>query len=111
MADLTKNIANRDDIKVLTLDTASASQTLVFDSEDERTFLFAVNSHATQSATITIAAGTGMRSSIGDKEVTLAAGKSAIIGPFDSMRFKNLSTGKVKIDVSGGSVELAHIVL
>lgn len=111
MAEMTVNKAVRDGIKVCTVATGAATQTFKYDTEDEKTAIIISNSHASNAAAVTVKAGTGLRKAIGDLSVSVAAGKTAIIGPLDSMRFKDMSTGEVTVTVSGGTTELNVIAL
>ena len=110
MADITVNKATRDGVTQCTLATGTASQTFVFDTQDEKTAIVITNS-ASSAATVTVKAGNGIRSSIGDLEATIAANSTGIVGPLDSMRFKDMSTGKVTINISGGTTSLNVIAL
>ena len=110
MADIKVNKATRDGFTQCTLATGAASQTFVFDTQDEKTAVVITNS-GSSSATVTVKAGTGLRSAIGDLTVSVPADTTGIVGPFDSMRFKDMTTGKVTIQISGGSTSLNVIAL
>ena len=57
-------------------------------------------------ATVTVVAGNGIRSSIGDLVVTVPASSEYIVGPLDSMRFKDLTTGNITVKISGGTTKI-----
>ena len=110
MADITVNKAVRDGVATCTLATGAATQTFVYDTQDEKTAIVVTNT-GSSAATVTVVAGNGIRSAIGDLVVTVQGGSTAIVGPLDSMRFKDLSTGKVTIKISGGTTSLNVIAL
>jgi hypothetical protein len=113
MADLNKTLAVRDSSAALTLNNGAASQTIVWNGQDEKVALYVKNTDAAQ-VTVTVKAGTGIRSAIGDLSVNVAAGAETVIGPLDSMRFKERATGKVTVTIAGGTasnVKLAVIQL
>jgi len=110
MADITVNKATRDGLTQCTLATGAASQTFVYDTADEKTAVVITNSGSAD-AVVTVKAGNGLRCAIGDLEVSVPAGTTGLVGPLDSMRFKDLSTGKVTIKISGGTTSLNVIAL
>ncbi len=110
MADILVNKAVRDGYSECTLATGGASQTFVYDTTDEKTAVVITNSGNSE-ADVTVKAGNGLRCAIGDLNVTVPAGETGIIGPLDSMRFKDLSTGKVTVEISGGTTSLNVIAL
>ena len=103
---MTVNKAKRDNAVVCTVETGSALHTV-----DEATAVIIANTDSSDVAEVTVKAGNGMRSSIGDLVVTVAAGDTVILGPLDSMRFKDMSTGQVTIEISGGTTTLNVIAL
>lgn len=110
MADITVNKATRDGFAQCTLATGAASQTFVYDTTDEKTAVIITNS-GSAAAKVTVKAGSGLRCAIGDLEVSVPAGATGIVGPLDSMRFKDMTTGKVTIVISGGTTTLNVISL
>ena len=110
MADLTVNKAVRDGAVQCTTASGAATQTFMYDTEDEKTAVIIENS-GSAAASVTVKAGDGLRSSIGDLTISVEAGKTAVIGPLDSMRFKNMSTGKVTVAISGGTTTINVISL
>lgn len=103
MADITKTQATRDGGVQLTATTGAATQTIACDTLDETTAFLVSNSSTSAAATVTIKAGNGIRSAIGDLVVTVPAESEYIIGPLDSMRFKDLDTGSITVTISGGT--------
>ena len=60
----------------------------------------------------TVSKGTGISSVNGDLGVEVAAGKTTIVGPLESARFKNMSTGKVTVVLGAtASISVAAIEL
>lgn len=110
MADINVNKATRDGYSKCTLFSGGASQQFVYDTTDEKTAVVITNS-GSGNATVTVKAGNGLRCAIGDLSVTVGAGETGIIGPLDSMRFKDLTTGKVTLEISGGTTSLNVIAL
>lgn len=108
---MTVNKAKRDNAVVCTVETGSALQTFNYNTVDEATAVIIANTDSSDVAEVTVKAGNGMRSSIGDLVVTVAAGDTVILGPLDSMRFKDMSTGQVTIEISGGTTTLNVIAL
>ena len=102
MANITKTYATRDNATELIGTTGVAKQTIACDTMDEKT-AFIVSNTADTAATVTVLAGDGMRSSIGNLVVEVPATSEYIIGPLDSMRFKNLTDGTITVEVSGGT--------
>jgi hypothetical protein len=98
MSDLTASALTRDAGKEITMNNAAASVTVDFSKPDEKLLLLVTNADAA-SATVTIKAGDGARSVIGDKAVAVAQNKTFVIGPFESSRFKG-STGKITATVT-----------
>lgn len=110
MADITVNKAVRDGYSKCITASGAASQTFVYDAPDEKTAIVISNS-GSGSASVTVKAGNGLRCAIGDLTVSVPAGETGIIGPLDSMRFKDLQTGKVTLEISGGTTVLNVITL
>lgn len=106
MANITKTNAKRDGGVALASATGAATQKIACDTPDERTALIVQNSSASEAATVTVAAGNGMRSSIGDLVVSVPASSEYIIGPLDSMRFKDLTDGTITVKISGGTTKI-----
>ncbi|MBR0277260.1 MAG: hypothetical protein IJQ50_02205 [Clostridia bacterium] len=103
MSNISKTYATRDGAKALAATQGAASQTIACDTADERTAFIVTNSSDSEAATVTVVAGNGIRSSIGNLVVTVPKSSEYIIGPLDSMRFKNLSTGAITVTISGGT--------
>ena len=102
MANITKTYATRDEATNLVATAGKATQTIACDTMDEKTAFIVANT-GSSSATVTVVAGDGMRSSIGDLVVEIPATSEYIVGPLDSMRFKNLVNGNITVKVAGGS--------
>ncbi len=108
---MTVNKAKRDNAVVCVLEEGSAVQTFDYNTVDEKTAIIINNKNESEASVVTVKAGNGMRSSIGDLVVTVNAGDTVVLGPLDSMRFKNLTTGQVTIEISGGTTTLNVITL
>ena len=105
MANIEKTYAIRDNATELTSTTGVAEQTIPCDTMDEKTAFIVTNTSA-EDATVTVVAGNGIRSSIGNLEVTVPANSEFIVGPLDSMRFKDLITGNITVKISGGATKI-----
>lgn len=77
----------------------AASQTIVV-TKDERLVLRVVNGGGA-GITATIPKGNGICSAAGDLAVTVAAGQTQYIGPLESARFIDTTTGKMTLNLSG----------
>lgn len=97
MADINVLAGKRDALPTagtMTVLGAGVASTIPWAGQDEKMCLLITTTAA--GSTLTITKGTGIRASIGDLVLTLAASKTYAI-VLDSMRFKNMSTGKVTI--------------
>ncbi|MBQ2753974.1 MAG: hypothetical protein IJA19_01590 [Clostridia bacterium] len=108
---MTVNKAKRDNAVVCVLEAGSQTQAFDYNTVDEKTAVIISNTHASDVSEVTVKAGNGMRSSIGDLVVTVNAGETVVLGPLDSMRFKDLTTGQITIEISGGTTTLNVIAL
>lgn len=106
MADILKTYARRDSATKLLSTNGEQEQTIHLDRMDEKTAFIVTNTSWVEDAIVTVAAGNGIRSSIGDLVVNVPAGAEYIIGPLDSMRFKDMRTGKVIVRISGGTTKI-----
>lgn len=105
MANIIKTYATRDSATKLVATSGVSTQTIACDTMDEKT-AFIVSNTGSADAKVTVVAGDGMRSSIGDLIVTVPASSEYIIGPLDSMRFKNLQDGTITVQISGGTTTI-----
>lgn len=112
MAEIAKTIIDFGDTgKEIIFTASTGSDYIVLDNADQRMELLIKNQN-TVSATVTIKAGDGAISSMGDAVITVGAGKSAVvpISRLGSARIKALSganKGRAVINAaaaSGGSV-------
>ena len=97
MADINVLVGKRDALPTagtLTVLGAGVASTIPWDGVDERMCLYIQTTAAV--STVTIKKGTGIRSSIGDLVLTTVASKVYCI-VLDSMRFKDMTTGKVTV--------------
>jgi hypothetical protein len=116
---ITASYCTRNSSVNLTLNSATASQTIGYaDKPDERILVVAQNANTGdgQTATITISKGDFLGSVSGDLVVTVAKGASAVIGPLESVRFKNSASeiaAAVAVTASGtvSNVKLAAVKL
>jgi hypothetical protein len=100
MADLTNIKAVRDGSVELTYTNGSAAQTVVADCADEKVIIIVNNTDAT-TARVAVAAGTGIRSALGDVKVDVAQNKVRVLGPFEGMRVRDMTTGKITVNITG----------
>ena len=99
---ITASYCKRNNVSAVTLNDATASQTVDFgDKPDERIVLLIENANTVDdtTATITVSKGDFLSSNLGDLAVTVAKGATVAIGPLESVRFKN-SASKVTIGVA-----------
>ena len=99
---ITASYCKRNNVSAVTLNAATASQTVDFsDKPDERIVLLVENANTKDAttATITVSKGDFLSSNLGDLAVTVAKGATVAIGPLESVRFKN-SASEVTIGVA-----------
>ena len=106
MANVIKTYAVRDSATELKTTAGVETQTIPCDTMDEKTAFIVTNISWEEDAIVTVVAGNGIRSSIGDLVVKVPAGAEYIIGPLDSMRFKDMTTGNVTVRISGGVTKI-----
>lgn len=111
MDTVSKTIAKRDDATLLEATAGAAAQKIVCDGLDEKTAIIVQNTSQSEAATVTVVAGNGMRSSIGDLEINVPASSEYIVGPLDSMRFKDLSDGTITVKIKGGETKIKPFTL
>lgn len=97
MADLTKIALTPNGAKEVTFTNGAATQDIV-GGVDERTFLIVKNTDA-EKCRVWIRKGDGIRA-IKDYYVDVAQNKEFIIGPLESSIYKDVSTGKIKVDIT-----------
>jgi len=99
---ITASYCKRNNVSAVTLNDATASQTVDFgDKPDERIVLLVENANTVDAttATITVSKGDFLSSNLGDLAVTVAKGATVAIGPLESVRFKN-SASEVTVGVA-----------
>lgn len=99
---ITASDCTRNGSVAVTLNDATASQTVDFsDKPDERIVLLVENTNTKDdtTATITVSKGDFLSSNLGDLAVTVAKGATVAIGPLESVRFKN-SASEVTVGVA-----------
>lgn len=79
-----------------------------FNGQDDRTLLL-VTSGASSAVTLTILNGNGIQA-VGDETISVAAGKTVAI-VLESMRYKNLKNGTVKLKASATGLTVQPIEL
>lgn len=99
MADITKVLGVKNGSVAFAPVAIAASQTLVA-GKDEKTFVYVNNAQAGATNTITVSKGNGICSVDGDYVVVVPQASSVIIGPLESARFVDTSTGKITITAS-----------
>lgn len=109
MADLAKTNGVKNGSVTFTPAAAAASQTIPV-SKDERMCIY-VNNGSAAPITATVPKGTGI-AGVADLAVTVAAGAQTIIGPLESAKFVDKTTGKLTLNISAtASVTLGVIQL
>jgi len=99
---ITASYCKRNNVSAVTLNNATASQTVDFsDKPDERIVLLVENANTADAttATITVSKGDFLSSNLGNLAVTVAKGATVAIGPLESVRFKN-SASEVTVGVA-----------
>lgn len=119
MADLTKTNAVKNSNIAVTLNSAAASQTIPV-TKDERMAIYVRNTDAV-TARIRVVKGNGIANVMGDTYVDAAQNAEYLIGPLESARFTDYTTGKITVNVTStadgafggtiGNVKLAVIQL
>ena len=110
MADITKTSAVKNGNVTFTPTAGASSQTIVV-SKDERMCVY-VNNASASAVTATIPKGNGICSAQGDLAVSVPATSSMLIGPLESARFVDTTTGKITLNLSATtSVTVAAIQL
>lgn len=99
MADITKTSAVKNGAAVVTLNNGATSQTIPV-TKDEL-FVLYIRNLDTVSARVMALAGNGIASAMGNAFVDVAQNGEAILGPFESARFVNTSTGKITVVING----------
>lgn len=110
MADFNKINAVKNSGVTFTASAGAASQTVPV-TKDERMCIYVKNGGGS-AITATVLKGNGICSVQGDLAVTVNAGEEKIIGPLESSRFVDTTTGKITVNLSGTtSVTIAAIQL
>jgi hypothetical protein len=99
MADVTKILGVKNGSVAFAPVAIALTQTIVV-GKDERTFVYVNNAQAAAVNTITVVKGNGIASASGDYVVAIPQAESVIIGPLESSRFVDKSTGKITITAS-----------
>lgn len=97
MADITKQALVPNGAKALTFGNGAATQDIV-GGVDERTLLIVKNTDA-QTCRVWVRKGDGIRA-VADFYVDVAQNGYAVIGPLESSIYKDVSTGKIKVDIT-----------
>ena len=100
MADIAKTALTRDAGTTITLLNGAADQDIVMDVSDEKMIILVTNADAT-AARVRVKAGDGITAIHGDVYKDVAQNAYAILGPFSGMRFKDVDTGKINVDITG----------
>ena len=110
MADFNKITAVTNGSVTFTTSAGASSQTVSV-GKDERMCIYIKNG-GTSAITATVVKGNGIASVMGNLAVSVPAGSEVIIGPLESARFVDTSTGKITVNLSGTtSVTIAAIQL
>jgi hypothetical protein len=115
MADITASKAAFNSGVALTLNDATASQTIgIDDVADERAIIIIQNTNTVdgQTATIEIPAGDFLANCYGTLSVDVAKGAQSVIGPLEGMRYKN-SASQFTVNVavtSSGTVSNVKLI-
>ena len=97
---ITASYCKRNGVAALTMNDAAATQSIGFaDKPGEKIILVVDNQNTTtgQTATITISKGDYLANEIGNLVVDVAKGAKSIIGPVETVRFKNTAS---EVDVA-----------
>jgi hypothetical protein len=97
MGDLTKLKLVPNGAKALTFSNGAATQDIV-GGVDERTLLIVKNTDA-QTARVWVRKGDGIRAAA-DFYVDVAQNGYSVIGPLESSIYKDVTTGKIKVDIT-----------
>lgn len=92
---ITASELKRNAAVALTLNGATASQTVGYDHPDNRIALVVHNDNTndgTKTATVTISKGTYLGNAVGDLKVDVGDAEKVVIGPLESVRFKNTAS-------------------
>ena len=108
MADIAKTEGVTNGSATFTPVAGASSQTIVVD-KDERMCLY-VNNGGESGITATISAGDGIASAMGALAVAVAAETAVIIGPLESARFVDMSTGKITLGLSGTTTVTVGVI-
>ena len=108
MADVTKSVCVTNGSADIVESNAAASQT--FDVGKDEKFRILIDNGGATTLSATISKGTGIASVMGDLAVSVDPETKKIIGPLESARFKNMSTGKVTMTLGAtASITVAAI--
>jgi len=112
MADINVLQGKRDALPTagtLTTLTANTDFDIPWDTGVDEKMALLIQTQATTAPTVTVKKGTGIRSSIGDLTLSCATSKLYCV-VLDSMRFKNMTTGKITIrSTQADSVALVRL--
>lgn len=97
MADITAIQSLRNAGAAWTKNAGAASQTMVYDRSDENIVLLIENTDAAPCRVKATAAGYGAGGT--DLDIDVAAGEFAVVGVFESNRFKDPATQKVTLQI------------
>lgn len=97
MADITKQKLVPNGAKALTFGNGAATQDIV-GGVDERTLLVVNNTDA-QTCRVWVRKGDGIRATK-DFYVDVAQNGYSVIGPLESSIYKDVTTGKIKVDIT-----------
>lgn len=102
MADITNTSLTRDSAVAATANSGTLTQTISASGQDEKMCVRVYNGD-TATVTVTVNAGDGIRSVIGDYSTTVNPSATKYFGPFDSMRFKDLGDDNITMELSGAT--------
>lgn len=101
MADITKTQAVKNGSVVFSPAAGATSQTIPM-TKDSKMIIY-VNNASASPITATVAKGNGICAPQGDLAVTVANGATRIIGPVETSRFIDTSTGKITLNLSAAA--------
>lgn len=108
MADIAKTNGVKNGSVVFTPAAGAASQTIPV-SKDERMCVYVKNGSGA-GITATVKKGNGICSVDGDLAVSVGAGAEAIIGPLESARFVDTTTGKITLTLSATTTVTVGVI-
>ncbi|MDD5018227.1 MAG: hypothetical protein PHO15_09035 [Eubacteriales bacterium] len=93
--------------------TGAAAQTVPCENGRDQRLALRIQNGDDEAVIATVAAGDGVRSSLGEYALTVAAGETAYIALFDTARYKALADNDIDVtltDSEGGALESGELL-